>query len=498
MKGRNRYLTSLALILILLTSSTGAAVVDTLPNDFTVDSQIILNGSAHAGRHGGRLAFQYRPIGQTGRRWQRTPWERFSRGRTNTVFRAPISGLTNAVAYEFRAVGFVRGRSRIGKWAVMSRAPQDLDAFVIGGQSNAQGGGSLLNAETNGGLAWMLGADCLFKPAYEPTHDTTGNIDPIALPYPSGHSAWLRMANALGRSATLVPCAVGSTGLQVPVTGPWRLEWILTATNRWDRSTLYGRMNSRAALCRNVKAYLWFGHESSARWAFEGTWDLLATYKDDWRTMMQQIRQDASNVPIICAQLAHRALVEDEWAIQMNMGAEIHRQLEDGQPGGFPGCHMVVTFDVPMSDSVHLSAEGNKIVGERFALAVRKYVYGENVDATGPRLKGTAPVTLSNAAPGVITIQFDREINESLNNYDDQFRVYGDAAEIVGLRAQRAASGSAVEIERADGSSYPTDGTLLVTYGERVATHFEAITNVVKDSHHLLPAPQFRLPVQRR
>ncbi len=465
-------------------------------NDVLVDGTVVLRGVLPAGAGRARVAFEYRAAGQP---WRRTPWQRVSVGNSNEVVRAILEELAPDVQHEFRVVVYARGRKLAGAVLRMRRAPAELDAFLIGGQSNAVGAGAVPGGETNSGRVWMLGADDVFKAASEPTHSGAGNKYPVQMG-PGGHSAWLRMANELERAVMLVPCAVGSTVLQGPVQNPEIWQWILLTTNRADPLTLYGRLRVRAAMCGKPRAILWFGHESNTHTVFIGGVNILATFRRDWRTLMLQLQQDFPGVPIIYAQLARRVAspyAGEQEATEMNTAAEHHRALEHGQQEGIAGCHMVVTFDAAMGDSVHLNAEGQRMVGSRFALAVRRFAYGEDVDASGPRLRAGAAI-LSNAAPDVIRVRFDREINEAVNDYDRQFRVYAGTNEMAEVHARRGANGFEVELFQPWGKPFPTDPPPFVTYGERASAGVAALTNVVCGLKTGLPAPQFRQPVTVR
>jgi hypothetical protein len=489
-----RFFFCLALWLAVAAAQGAGVSVCSEANDILVDGSVVLRGILPSGAGRVRVAFEYRAAGQP---WLRTPWQRVAAGVSNELFRAGIEDLSAGVEHEFRAVVFARGRRSVGAVLKVRRAPPELDAFVIGGQSNAQGVGAVPGGETNSGRVWMLGAEDVFKAAYEPTHDGTGNKYPVHLG-PGGHSAWLRMANDLDRAVMLVPCAVGSTVMQGPVQDPEIWQWILLTTNRADPLTLYGRLRVRAAMCGRVRAILWFGHESNTHTVFIGGVNILATFRRDWRTLMLQLQQDFPGVPVIYAQLARRVAgpyAGGQEATEMNTAAEHHRALEHGQQQGIAGCHMVVTFDAAMGDSVHLGAEGQRTVGSRFALAVRRFVYGEDVDATGPRLRAGAAAVISDSAPNVIHVRFDREINEAVNDYDRQFRVYAGTNEVEEVHARRGSDGTGVELFQPWGKPFPTDPPLFVTYGERASVGLGAITNVVRGIKTGLPAPQFRQPV---
>ena len=69
-----------------------------------------------------------------------------------------------------------------------------------------------------------------------------------------------------------------------------------------------------------------------------------------------------------------------------------------------------MTFDLPLGDGLHLSGEANRLLGIRFARAMRQHVYGEAVDGTGPRL---VSVTRPASDPRLFRVTFTQAISES-------------------------------------------------------------------------------------
>ena len=84
--------------------------------------------------------------------------------------------------------------------------------------------------------------------------------------------------------------------------------------------------------------------------------------------------------------------------------------------------YMVVTHDLPMIEDNHLSAEGQKVLGDRIALAYREHVLGESIDGTGPRLEA---ISLQNG--NEVKVDTTKAINSS-NSYDNFFTVFVDGS----------------------------------------------------------------------
>jgi hypothetical protein len=135
--------------------------------------------------------------------------------------------------------------------------------------------------------------------------------------------------------------------------------------------------------------------------------------------------------------------------------------------------YMVVTHDVPhnaSTDNIHVSTVGQKVVGQRFSKVYRKYILGETLNASGPRLLTTSPITKSGTT---ITVKFDSIIVAPIAGQEhwspagtaatSNFRVYYDGVEKTITNAALK-SGDATMIEL----TVPTvSGVVVVTYGER-------------------------------
>ena len=168
----------------------------------------------------------------------------------------------------------------------------------------------------------------------------------------------------------------------------------------------------------------------------------------------------------------------------MFTAVEQQRLSEEGQSQGTPGHHMVVAFDLPLGDGLHLSGEANRILGLRFARAMRQHVYGEPIDGTGPRL---VSASLANQAQSLIRLTFTQVINLPVNAYDDQFRVTDAAGPISIIAFSRTPDGRAIDLRlrRLAG------GPVRLSYGEPASTaNLLYLTNVVRNAEGL-PAPAF-------
>ena len=252
----------------------------------------------------------------------------------------------------------------------------------------------------------------------------------------------------------------------------------LPGSNRFDRSTLFGEANYRRVLGnpRPPQAIWYYGHESS------GALEHIDEYIPLWKQLIAEFQQETGPVPVIFAQVAKST--NAVWQEHNFRVAEQQRRSEAGQPEGTPGHFMVVTFDLPLGDIIHLSGGANRILGRRYALAMREHVLGEAVNGTGPRLKSVAQFR---GNWRTIRVQFDCAITEPVNGYEDQFAVRDEHGEVPVVAVWRDSTGTSVmiQVDRSD------DSPLWVEYGGgRAEDAGVFLTNVVRDLDGL-PAPAF-------
>lgn len=366
-----------------------------------------------------------------------------------------------------------------------------FDAVIILGQSNAVGYGDLSDPEPSDPSVWLLGNDYQYRMASEPIDDSVGQVDAVSGDYgvyPAatlGHSWILRAAKGItqhrGNRVLLIPCQRAGT---------WMYHWT-PGTNRFDRSTLFGSANYRRRLAApdGLKAIWYYGHESNSEERFNDA------YTADWTALVKEFRSDYGEVPIVYAQLA--SIMESEGgqpgdAERFLRVAEQQRQLENlsRRRGPLRQHAMVVTFDLPLADYIHLNRVAVNTLADRFALATREHIYRERVNGTGPRL---AEVRHMRKDRSKVVVVFDRGVNVAFNDYDRQFRVYDNGVEVPVQRAERYRESRAVLLTL----QIPAQGSVTVSYGGRPLTRPGiGWPNVVKDWDGL-PAPQFRLQPAR-
>ena len=256
---------------------------------------------------------------------------------------------------------------------------------LIAGQSNASGRGAPSTwPHTPDPSVRMLANDYVWRDAQEPLDDATGQLDTVSKDdvtrYSFGTHLGERLRDATGFNTYLIPAAKGGTQ-----TADW-----LPPEGSLDTETLFGSASIRglvsAGLRENpvvqvaraeggpVNALVWYQGESNADSRLRRD-----AFISDTNKVMNGF-DDVLGAPVIYVQLASQH--DEEPNVKAHRIAELQRRMESD------GFHMVVAFDLPRSDSIHLSAFGQRVLSERIELALREHVFGEAVDGTGPRLTG--------------------------------------------------------------------------------------------------------------
>ena len=357
---------------------------------------------------------------------------------------------------------------QVAKTVSVAQAIETL-SFLIAGQSNAVGYGGLVDSELPSDNVFLFGNDYEYKMASEPIDNKVNQIDTVSLDSNPGNSFALRMGKGLSTyRVLLIPCAMGGTS---------PINWTPTV-NRLDRSTLYGSANYRRSLVSplGLTALLYYGHESESN-----TQERTDNYINTWTALINEFRQDYGDIPIIYCQLAKHA--NETIMSRFNQIAEKQRLMESGQVGGLENHYMAVTFDLPLSDTIHLSVAGQKALGDRIALIIREKILKENINGTGARL---VSLTHPNEEKNKIEILTNHDLNIISNNADNQFRVYDDGVEITIQSVVRSTNTKAILIT----TNTTPSGTVTVDYGNVLTSTGITYSNAVKDTDDL-PLPQF-------
>ena len=364
------------------------------------------------------------------------------------------------------------------------------NTLLIAGQSNAVGWGKPLDTSEPGSPSVRaFGNDYVWKQAYEPLDDGAGQVDSVSYDattlYSFGLTLGLRLHEATGERSYLIPSARGATS-----TSYW-----LPRADRLDRSSLFGSANYRAQTSAGtvineypaeggrVNALVWYQGEADS-----GSLDGRSGFIGRTTTIMDAFVAEL-DVPVLYVQLAAHEHVDSN--AEQQVIREYQRLLEtgasidagSGAPQPRDRHYMVVAHDLPMSDSIHLSAAGQRVLGERLALAYRQYVLRHAVNGTGPRL-----VAITQPTAWHIRVTTTRPLNDP-PGYDGAFTVLDEGATSLSIvqegRDPDDSTSVLLELNR------QTEGSVTVRYmppGRPAGD--QPRQNVVRDTDGL-PLPAF-------
>lgn len=246
------------------------------------------------------------------------------------------------------------------------------DIWVIAGQSNSSGTGTghVVDPPTLG--IHQLGNDEQWKLAAHPLEDATRSRHPITVHGVfQAHSPWLSFARRLhtetGHPIGLIPTALGGSPMA-----------------RWQPGAdLFQNMQAMVRLAGGtIRGIVWYQGESDC--SPQG----VAAYPERFRAFVEGARREyGPELPILTAQLARFADAEGDSARNRiwSQMREVQRRLAREMPG----LDLIPTIDLPLGDEIHVSAPANVLVGERFAAAALRRVYGKDVEPPGIPLTGT-------------------------------------------------------------------------------------------------------------
>ncbi len=280
------------------------------------------------------------------------------------------------------------------------------DLWLLAGQSNMQGIGELAERLPSLERAAMLSFDRRWKPALEPLHrfwetkDSAQykmspflgfdiNADGLEKMFDELHPQDLiepiggvgpgcffadQLIQLCGVPVGLIPCALSGSPLDM-----WQRDFHQRDGLPFE-DTLFGNLVDRVTLAGGrIAGMLWYQGESDA---MPGASE---TYLDRFKTFVSDLRADLNqlDLPVITVQLASADNV-DNWtneAIWDRM-REAQRQAADS----LSNVLLVASADLPRNDHVHISGKGQRVLGERLAMAASGFVDECNCEITTPRL----------------------------------------------------------------------------------------------------------------
>ncbi|RAV19273.1 sialate O-acetylesterase [Paenibacillus contaminans] len=291
------------------------------------------------------------------------------------------------------------------EWAVRGDMIHHIgvgDVFVIAGQSNAAGYGKDpaydppeigLHILRNNGK-WAL--------ASHPMNESTGIVHEanreISNP---GHSPYLSFARklkrALGYPIGLIQTACGSSPL--------------SAWNPEEDGYLYRNMMDilHSQEAGKVKGVLWY--QGCSDTAVEES----LTYLERFKRMTTRLREDLDDpgLPLLTVQLNRwvhpvHETSDRNWGRVREAQRQAARQID--------GVYVVPSIDFGLSDTAHISASSNLVLGERLARKALTYLYGKPVLCDAPDIEEAVKT-----GPGQIRFQF--------THVSDRLFVYHQGAE---------------------------------------------------------------------
>ena len=309
----------------------------------------------------------------------------------------------------------------------------DKILILIAGQSNAGGRGPPFpegKAVADDGVYMLAeGAtpeDWQWVTAAEPSD---------SYPEPKAHSFLVTLGNdlrrATGAEVYLVQAAVGGTGMRYWLPG--------------GETGLFDNAFDRAKFAADdlgvpVNAVAWFQGESDSQYESE-----RELYSERTEQVFEAFHDGLpGSPPILFVQLAKRLVdgIEPKRNLAYQVIREMQRALDHGTvasdvvaQGSNPGpagdapsyYHLVVSHDLPMSDELHLSRDGQKLLGRRLAHNFLTEFWdgpgARAADRGGPQL-----LRIERTGPRTARVVLTRAVNSS-SDYDDYFSMLVDGVE---------------------------------------------------------------------
>lgn len=218
-----------------------------------------------------------------------------------------------------------------------AEAPENLDLFLLIGQSNMAGRGKVTpQDQVIHPRIFMLGKDLQWVPAKDPVHFDK----PIAAVGLASEFARVIAAKEPATRVGLIPCAAGGTSLD-----QWK-----------PGGELYNKAieRSRAAMKNGkLRGILW--HQGEADSAPEK----VATYADRFSAMIAQLRKDlgADGIPVVVGELG-----------RFRTASKAFNENLPEVSAAVPHCAFVTAEDLTdNNDKLHFDAESLRTFGRRYA-----------------------------------------------------------------------------------------------------------------------------------
>jgi len=236
-------------------------------------------------------------------------------------------------------------------------------AFVLAGQSNMSGRGSLEALEPSErsevSAVDLYGNDGKWKKAIEPIDSAADQVDIVSEDHSAAVGPGLFFARAMKPTektpVALIPCAKGGSSI-----GRWKRSQ--------KRDTLYGSCLARIREAdRRVAGILWYQGETDA----DRSADIAGKWSEHFRALVTSFRRDLGNprLPVVFVQIAERPTRKPDRNLSWN--------IVQGQQAEFTlGCTAMVSA-VGLArnpDELHLSTTGQRELGASLAAAMQRLI----------------------------------------------------------------------------------------------------------------------------
>jgi sialate O-acetylesterase len=243
------------------------------------------------------------------------------------------------------------------------------DLWIIAGQSNAAGYGRGPVHDPPELGVHLLRNDERWDVAAHPLNDTTGSTHPNLEAANPGHSPYLCFAREL-RAILGYPIGLIQTALGGSALAAWNPA---EDTNAPLYRNLIQCVNRAGGAARGL---LWYQGESDC------SPTAAPTYEDRFAAFVTRLRADlrSPDLPVLIAQLnRYTAPLDDAGHRAWSLVREAQRQaVKLGHVAVIP------TLDLPLSDAIHTSSDGNLTLGHRKARAALAVMSGRGCIASVP------------------------------------------------------------------------------------------------------------------
>ena len=235
-----------------------------------------------------------------------------------------------------------------------SEPVDDYDVFLLIGQSNMAGRGSLVSGDESvfDPNVFLLDAQDMVVPATNPLNQYSTIRKEVSQGIGPGFSFSKKIAAATGRKVLLVVNARGGSTVY---------QWQPGNTSKYYEEAV--RRTKRALRYGKLKGILWHQGEDDRNRA--------STYMSSLKTLVDALREDleAPDVPFVAGEIAHWFEGTSEFN---NVISGIKDIIDNSDYVSSEGCTWLRDSSDP-----HFSREGQILLGERYAEKILSMSYGK-------------------------------------------------------------------------------------------------------------------------